>query len=109
MMNTQMNNTASWEDRVFARALKYSFTVSRGGIMRARILLLLLRQPSNPLVIAKALSIDYKTAAHHLEKLLQQNLVVKNGNAYGATYAPTFTPSQHEAFIRLTREMGESL
>lgn len=96
-------------DRIFLRALKYSIASSRGGVMRARILKCLLQKHLNTLAVANALHIDYKTSQYHLEKLLAQNLVIKNGDGYGSTYTPTFTPAQREAFEEMTRNMGESL
>ena len=77
--------------------------------MRARILKALLQKPLNPLMLAKHVNIDYKTAVYHLEKLQKQNLVVKKGKGYGATYAVTFTPEQRVAFEKILQESGESL
>ncbi len=102
-------NGEQHQDRVFFRALRYALMASRGGIMRARILKALLEKPLNPLMVAKILDIDYKTALYHLEKMQKQNLVVKKGNEYGAVYAATFTPDQRAAFEHLLGEMGKSL
>ena len=77
--------------------------------MRARILRALMDKPLNPLTLSKKLNIDYKTATHHLDKLLKQNMVVKSGNEYGAQYHVTFTPDQRAAFEEMVSEMGESL
>ncbi len=96
-------------DRVFFRSLRLSLLASRGGPMRARILVILSKTPLNPLALAKALSIDYKTALFHLEKLQKQQLVVKKGDGYGAVYASTFTPEQQPIFEKMVEEMGESL
>ena len=76
--------------------------------MRARILKTLSVKPLNPLALSKELSIDYKTAVYHLEKLQKQNLVVKKGEGYGAAYAPTFTDAQRMEFEKMMNEMGES-
>lgn len=96
-------------DKFFLRALRLSLVASRGGVMRARILHALDAHHLNPLALAKMLSIDYKTAIYHLEKLQKQNLVLKKGEGYGAVYATTFTPEQRVAFHKIMEEMGESL
>ncbi len=96
-------------DRVFLRALRFALIASRGGPMRARILKVLCAHPLNPLALAKELGIDYKTATHHLERLLKQNLVTKKGDAYGAHYHVTFTPAQRLAFEKIASELGEGL
>ena len=96
-------------DTIFLRALRFSLAASRGGIMRARILRLLLQKPLNPLMVAKELTIDYKTATHHLERLQKQNMVVKKGDHYGAEYHVTFTPDQQRAFEEMVRDLGEGL
>lgn len=104
-----MMNENERVDRIFLRALRYSLVATRGGIMRARILKLLLVKPLNPLALAKELAIDYKTATHHLDKLQGQNLVLKKGDGYGSVYVPTFTPAQRAAFEEIIRELGEGL
>jgi DNA-binding MarR family transcriptional regulator len=96
-------------DRVFLRALRFALVASRGGPMRARILKELCVHPLNPLALAKELGIDYKTATHHLDRLLKQNLVTKKGDAYGAQYHVTFTPAQRVAFEKIAQELGEGL
>ncbi len=58
---------------------------TRGGPMRARILLAIKRRPANTRQVAQALGIDYKTAQHHLEVLLEHQIVTVQGK-YGATY-----------------------
>jgi DNA-binding MarR family transcriptional regulator len=96
-------------DRVFLRALRFSLVASRGGPMRGKILKELCVRPMNPLALAKELGIDYKTATHHLDRLLKQNLVTKKGDAYGAQYHVTFTPPQRAAFEEIVRKLGEGL
>lgn len=96
-------------DRIFLRAMRFALVASRGGPMRARILKELCKQPLNPLALAKEIGIDYKTATHHLEKLRQQNLVVKKGEGYGSQYHVTFTPAQRAAFEEIAKELGEAL
>lgn len=76
--------------------------------MRARILKELCIHPLNPLALAKELGIDYKTATHHLERLMKQNLVTKKGEGYGAQYQVTFTPSQQRAFEEMTGNWEKS-
>lgn len=63
---------------------------SRGGKLRARILLLLKEKPMNPNQLAKELGVNYRTVIHHLRILQEHELVEKlGGNNYGAPYALT--------------------
>ncbi len=99
-----MLHSPVYSERIFTRALAFALSGSRGGPMRGRILVILCERPLNPLALAKTLSIDYKTALYHIEKLQKQNLLVKKGEGYGATYTPTFTPEQRVAFCEMAKK-----
>ncbi|MCE4599279.1 MAG: winged helix-turn-helix domain-containing protein [Desulfurococcales archaeon] len=62
---------------------------SRGGITRARILLLLKDKPLNPHQISSILKLNYRTVTHHLEVLAKNGLVRRLSNGYGAPYTLT--------------------
>ena len=67
--------------------LHYLIAATRGGEMRARILKLIRKKPSNLNQISSSLKIDYKTAQHHI-RVLEKNriiLAINKGN-YGAAY-----------------------
>lgn len=78
------------------RVLWHMLGGTRGGPLRIRILLLLRERPYNTNQVATMLSIDYKTAQHHLRVLTENRIVSPTGNGYGAVYL-------------LTKDMEESL
>lgn len=69
--------------------LRYVFTGTRGGPNRARILRAIERRPRNANQLADALDLDYKTVQHHLEVLLDNDVVDDSGDEYGAVYLPS--------------------
>lgn len=69
--------------------LWYVFTGTRGGPNRARILRAIERRPRNANQLADALDLDYKTVQHHLEVLLDNDVVDNSGDEYGAVYLPS--------------------
>lgn len=70
-------------------ALWYVLTGTRGGTNRVRILSALEQQPRNANQLAEALDLDYKTVRHHLDVLLENDILKKSGEEYGAVYLPT--------------------
>jgi len=69
--------------------LWYVFTGTRGGPNRARILRSLDEQPRNANQLAEELDLDYKTVRHHLDVLVENDIVEATGEEYGAVYLPT--------------------
>ncbi|WP_226042428.1 winged helix-turn-helix domain-containing protein [Natrinema sp. DC36] len=76
-------------------ALWYVLTGTRGGTNRVRILDALDEQPRNANQLAEALELDYKTIRHHLDVLLENDIVTKSGDDYGAIYLPTDRTRRH--------------
>jgi DNA-binding transcriptional ArsR family regulator len=76
-------------------ALWYVLTGTRGGTNRVRILNALDEQPRNANQLAEALELDYKTIRHHLDVLLENDIVTKSGDDYGAIYLPTDRTRRH--------------
>ncbi|WP_226007484.1 ArsR/SmtB family transcription factor [Natrinema salinisoli] len=76
-------------------ALWYVLTGTRGGTNRVRILNALDEQPRNANQLAEALELDYKTIRHHLDVLLENDIVTKSGDDYGAIYLPTDRTRHH--------------
>lgn len=65
---------------------------TRGGINRARILVLLKERPYNANSLASELGVDYKTVRHHLKVLKRNDLVMTSeGEEYGTLYFLTPT------------------
>ena len=64
----------------------FLFVGSRGGTNRIRIMSVLRNRPRNRNQLAIELGVDYKNIQHHIKVLEGNNLVIKIGNKYGATY-----------------------
>lgn len=62
------------------------FAGTRGGLNRIRMLQALEKRPYNLNQLAKLLSVDYKTAMHHLEVLVENHLVEMGEKRYGGLY-----------------------
>lgn len=60
---------------------------SRGGPTRLLIILRLRDGPANANQLATSLKLNYKTIQHHLEILLENRMVVANGEKYNVTYS----------------------
>lgn len=75
--------------------LWYVLASSRGGSNRARILRALDEEPRNANQLAEALDLDYTTIRHHLEVLMNNNVLTNSGNDYGAVYMPSGQCRQH--------------
>ena len=65
----------------------YVFAGTRGGPTRAQIVCALKKRPMNAHQLAQHMKLDYKTASHHLNVLLENQMVsVVNKGKYGAVY-----------------------
>ncbi|QLH83993.1 ArsR/SmtB family transcription factor [Halosimplex pelagicum] len=69
--------------------LWYVLTGTRGGRNRVRILQAIDERPRNANQLADDLDLDYKTVRHHLDVLLDNDIVDKSGDDYGAVYLPS--------------------
>jgi predicted ArsR family transcriptional regulator len=69
--------------------LWYVFASTRGGENRARLLRAIEERPRNANRLAEELDLDYTTVRHHLDVLIENNVVEKSGDDYGAVYLPT--------------------
>ncbi len=66
--------------------LWYLLASSRGGPTRTRLLRLLDERPRNANQLATALELDYTTVRHHLDVLMDNNVVRRAGDDYAAVY-----------------------
>lgn len=66
--------------------LWYLLASSRGGDTRARILIALDEQPKNANQLAEELDLDYTTIRHHLDVLVENNVLKSVGDGYGDVY-----------------------
>lgn len=62
---------------------------SRGGNTRARIIRALDERPRNANQLAETLDMDYTTIRHHLDVLMENNMVERPTEDYGAVYLLT--------------------
>ncbi|WP_435347273.1 ArsR/SmtB family transcription factor [Haloarchaeobius sp. HRN-SO-5] len=69
--------------------LWYVLTGTRGGENRVRILRAVDERPRNANRLAEDLDLDYKTVRHHLDVLMDNDIVQNSGDDYGAVYLPT--------------------
>lgn len=75
--------------------LWYVFAGTRGGTNRARILQALDDRPRNANQLAEELELDYKTVRHHLDVLVENDVLRNSGDDYGAVYLPTEQVRDH--------------
>jgi len=69
--------------------LWYVLTGTRGGENRIRILRAVDERPRNANQLADDLELDYKTVRHHLDVLIDNDMLAKSGEEYGAVYLPS--------------------
>jgi DNA-binding transcriptional ArsR family regulator len=75
--------------------LWYLLASSRGGPTRVRILRALDDRPRNANQLATELDFDYTTIRHHLDVLLDNNIVERTDNDYAAVYLFTDQIKSH--------------
>ncbi len=70
----------------FERIAYWLIAGSRGGKNRARIISALAKEPVNSNRLAERLGVDYKTAQHHINALLENGFVEAVGKKYGKVF-----------------------
>lgn len=75
--------------------LWYVLTGTRGGKNRVRLLRALDNRPRNANQLADDLELDYKTVRHHLDVLMENDVVENSGGGYGTVYLPTDRVRNH--------------
>ncbi|MFW6437138.1 MAG: winged helix-turn-helix domain-containing protein [Halococcoides sp.] len=89
------------------KALWYLLAGTRGGPNRARIIRLLDERPRNANRLADALDVDYNTARHHLDMLVDHDVVEAGGEEYGELYFLTDRFDAHrETFEGITDQVS---
>lgn len=79
--------------------LFFIFASSRGGENRVKIMSALQKSPRNANQLANELGLNYRAIQHHIEVLEKNNIIVKVGEKYGATYfLSTFFESNIETY-----------
>jgi DNA-binding transcriptional ArsR family regulator len=89
--------------------LWYVLTGTRGGTNRVRLLRALDERPRNANQLAEDLDLDYKTVRHHLDVLVENDVVKSSGDDYGAVYLPTDRTRQHwDTITTIIEQVDES-
>ncbi|MEM1989091.1 MAG: winged helix-turn-helix domain-containing protein [Candidatus Bathyarchaeia archaeon] len=76
--------------------LNWLIAGTRGGYMRAQIIMALKDSPMNANQLANLLGVDYRTVRHHLEILEKNKIITSAGEKYGVTYF--LTPIMEENY-----------
>jgi DNA-binding transcriptional ArsR family regulator len=76
-------------------SLWYVLTGTRGGENRVRILQAVDEQPRNANQLAEDLELNYKTVRHHLDVMVDNDILRASGDDYGAVYLPTERVERH--------------
>jgi predicted ArsR family transcriptional regulator len=91
------------------KALWYLLAGTRGGANRARIIRLLDARPRNANQLARELEVDYNTVRHHLDVLVDHDVVEPGGENYGELYFLTDRfEKNREAFEHIVAETAIS-
>ncbi|HKJ58577.1 MAG TPA: winged helix-turn-helix domain-containing protein [Halobacteriales archaeon] len=75
--------------------LWYVLASSRGGPSRVRIVRAIDDRPRNANQLAEELDLDYTTVRHHLDVLMDNNVLRRSGDEYGAVYLFTDQVRDH--------------
>jgi DNA-binding transcriptional ArsR family regulator len=75
--------------------LWYLLASSRGGRSRSRILRALEERPRNANQLSEALDLDYTTVRHHLDVLVENSVLRRTDDDYGAVYLTTDRVEAH--------------
>jgi DNA-binding transcriptional ArsR family regulator len=87
------------------KALWYLLAGTRGAENRVRIVRTLDERPRNANQLAESMGVDYNTVRHHLDMLLEHDVVETGGGDYGTLYFLTDRFERHrETFERITGE-----
>jgi DNA-binding transcriptional ArsR family regulator len=86
--------------------LWYLLASTRGSANRVRIIRALDEQPRNTNQLATELDLDYKTVQHHLDVLVENNVLRRTDNDYAAVYLFT---DQVESNWDLVEEILETV
>lgn len=78
---------------------------ARGGRNRFRIIRTLEREPMNANQLASELDLDYKTVRHHLDLLVDNDVVESVGEGYGDMY---FLTDRMEANLDVLDQIATS-
>ena len=88
------------------KALWYLLAGTRGGQNRVRLIRSLSDRPRNANQLADQLDLDYNTVRHHLDMLIDHDVVERGEANYGALYFLTDGFERHrDEFERITEHL----
>ena len=88
------------------KALWYLLAGTRGGPNRVRLIRAIEDRPRNANQLAEHVGLDYNTVRHHLDMLLEHDVLERSGEEYGALYFLTDRFEHHrETFEGITERM----
>ena len=88
------------------KALWYLLAGTRGGPNRVRLIRAIEDRPRNANQLAEHVELDYNTVRHHLDMLLEHDVLERSGDEYGALYFLTDRFERHrETFEQVTERM----
>lgn len=87
--------------------LWYVLTGTRGGPNRVRLLRAIDERPRNANQLAEDVDLDYTTVRHHMEVLIENDIVEKSGDDYGAIYLTTDRVDHHWETVETIIEQVE--
>jgi DNA-binding transcriptional ArsR family regulator len=91
------------------RILWWLISGSKGGKTRAKIIEEIFKTPSNANQLTEKLGYDYKTIRHHLNILLDNKIILTEGDRYGAVYFLTDEMEKnYDFFIEILNKMSEN-
>ena len=88
----------------FERLLWWLFAGSTGAPTRAEVLRAVREQPRNAQQLSQALGLDYTTVRHHLRVLVDNRVVVTEGDTYGKLYFVSDSMEAHWAALEAILE-----
>lgn len=89
------------------KLLWWIFSVTKGGIVRAKIVKMLNEMPSNANQIAQKLKLDYTTVRYHLNILLKHGIVETSEDTYVVMYFLTDEMLSHwDEFLKIYEKIG---
>jgi DNA-binding transcriptional ArsR family regulator len=91
------------------RLLWWLIAGTRGGVNRARIIIILHKRPYNANQLAELLKLDYKTVRHHLDYLMKHEVIVQQGEGYGSVFFLSSEIEENfESFSEIWEQIGKS-
>ena len=96
----------------YKHLLMWLFSGTRGGPNRARIINVLREEPMNTNQLRIHLDLDFRTVKHHLEVLIDNEIIYSMGKGYGSMYFLTPRLEEHmdefdKIWNSITKKLGE--